>query len=312
MFKHAFGQPDIFCQFVKDILDIDITVDKVHTEYEYPKPIGFVRSIYDLFAEDKEKRIIVEIQHVKAEDFFDRFLYYHLISMVEQVGGYKEYCFDRTVYTIVVLTSTPRDGSIKFSGAISDMNPVSIDDGEIIDIYPHRLIFLCPRKVNDKTPQRIKKWLQFIEDSLDGEMNEAEYQHSPWKKILATIQKYSADPKVLSEIKDEAAWNKAKERFAKEGRADGMAAGMKKGIKAGMVAGIAKGKKSGIAVGKKSGIAEGKKAGIAAGKKAGIAEGLQQGQLNIAHALLDVLDDKTIAQKTKLTITRIRKLRKEV
>ena len=292
MFKHAFGQPDIFCQFVKDILDIDIIVDKVHTEYEYPKPIGFVRSIYDLFAEDKEKRIIVEIQHVKSEDFFDRFLYYHLISMVEQVGGYKEYCFDRTVYTIVVLTSTPRDGTINFSGAISDMNPVSIDDGEIIDIYPHRLIFLCPRKVNEKTPQRIKKWLHFIEDSLDGEMNEKEYQHSPWKKILDTIRKYSTDPKVLSEIKDEAAWDKAKERFAKEGREDGMVAGMKKG----MVAGIAKGKKT----------------GITEGKKAGIAEGLQQGQLKIAQALLDVLDDKTIAQKTKLTIARIRKLRKEV
>ena len=90
MFKHAFGQPDIFCQFVKDILGIEINITQVHTEYEYPKPIGFVRSIYDLFAEDIEKRIIVEIQHVKAEDFFDRFLDYHLISMVEQVGGYKE------------------------------------------------------------------------------------------------------------------------------------------------------------------------------------------------------------------------------
>ncbi len=102
-----------------------------------------MRSKYELFAEDKEKRIIVEIQQVKEDDFFDRFLYYHLISMVEQVGGYQEYAFDRTVYTIVVLTSTPRDGSIKFSCAVSDMSPRD-EDGNIVPVYPHRLVFLCP------------------------------------------------------------------------------------------------------------------------------------------------------------------------
>jgi len=107
----------VFCQFVKDVLDLDIQIDKVHTEYEYPKPIGFVRSKYDLFAEDVEQRIIVEIQQVKEEEFFDRFLYYHLISMVEQVRGFQEYAFDRTVYTIVVLTSIPRDDTIDFSCA---------------------------------------------------------------------------------------------------------------------------------------------------------------------------------------------------
>jgi len=81
-----------------------------------------VRSKYDLFAEDVEKRIIVEIQHLKQEDFFDRFLYYHLVSLVEQIGNYQEYDFEKTVYTIVVLTTLPRDGSVQFSCAISDMN----------------------------------------------------------------------------------------------------------------------------------------------------------------------------------------------
>jgi len=44
IFKHAFSQTNVFCQFVKDVLDLDIQIDKVHTEYESPKPIGFVRS----------------------------------------------------------------------------------------------------------------------------------------------------------------------------------------------------------------------------------------------------------------------------
>ena len=110
-------------------MDIDLNIDEVHTEY--PEPIGFVKSKYDLFAEDKAQRIIVEIQQVKEEDFFDRFLYYHLIS---------------TVYTIVILTSTPRDGSIDFSCAISDMNPIN-EHGKVVDVYPHRLLF-HPRQVN--------------------------------------------------------------------------------------------------------------------------------------------------------------------
>jgi predicted transposase/invertase (TIGR01784 family) len=201
-------------------LGIEININKVHTEYEYPEPIGFVRSKYDLFAEDTEKRIIVEIQQVKADDFFDRFLYYHLISMVEQVGGFQEYGFDRTVYTIVVLTSTPRDGSINFSCAVSDMNPID-EYGRTVDVYPHRLVFLCPRKVNDKTPPLIKKWLNFIEDSLDGEMDEVDYPETLWKKIMAAIYKHSISPDLLSEIKDDAAWEKAKIRFVAEGREEG-------------------------------------------------------------------------------------------
>jgi hypothetical protein len=69
VFKLAFSQVEVFKQFVKDVLEIEINIDKVHTEYEYPRPVGFVRSQYDLFAEDAEKRIIVEIQHLKQFEF---------------------------------------------------------------------------------------------------------------------------------------------------------------------------------------------------------------------------------------------------
>jgi len=216
MFKRAFSQPDVFCQFANDILGIQINIDKVHTEYEYPEPIGFVRSKYDLFAEDTEQRIIVEIQQVKEDDFFDRFLYYHLISLVEQVGGFQEYGFDRTVYTIVLLTSIPRDGSVNFSCAVSDMNPID-EHEKTVSVYPHRLVFLCPRHVNEKTPPMVGKWLNFIKDSLDGEIDETNYQESLLQKIIAIIRKQSIDPTLLSEIKDEAAWEKAKKRFVAEG-----------------------------------------------------------------------------------------------
>jgi hypothetical protein len=51
IFKRVFSRPDVFNQFARDILGIDLSVDQIHTEYEYPEPIGFVRSRHDLFAE---------------------------------------------------------------------------------------------------------------------------------------------------------------------------------------------------------------------------------------------------------------------
>ncbi len=264
MFKQAFSQPDIFNHFVEDILGIDFKTDVVHTEYEYPEPIGFVRSTYDLFAQDTEKRIIVEIQHIKEDDFFDRFLYYHLISLVEQVGGYDEYRFKQTIYTIVVLTSTPRDGSVNFSCAISDMNPTD-EYGETIDLYPHRLVFLCPRQVNEKTPPKIRQWLYFIEDSLDGEMDEADYPHKIWQKMIKLIKKRDIDPAVLAKIKDEAAWEKAKQRFVAEGREEGLLAGVEKGK--------------------------------------------EEGKIELAKNLLDVLDIETIAVKSGLSLEKVQQLK---
>ncbi len=62
VFKRAFSDPEIFSQFATDALDIPIDIARVHTEYEYPEPVGFVRSRYDLFGEDETRRVIVEIQ----------------------------------------------------------------------------------------------------------------------------------------------------------------------------------------------------------------------------------------------------------
>jgi predicted transposase/invertase (TIGR01784 family) len=263
MFKRVFSQPDIFNQFAKDVLGIDLNISKVHTEYEYPEPIGFVRSRYDLFAEDTEKRIIVEIQHVKEEDFFDRFLYYHLISLVEQVGGFEEYGFDRTVYTIIVLTSVPRDGSVNFSCAISDMNPVD-EWGNKVPVYPHRLVFLSPRKVNENTPSAVRKWLDFIDDSLDGKIEESRYSEKLFQGMIEDIRKQTIDPALLEKIKDEAAWEKAKARFAEEGWMDGQKVGRDAGLKEGWEKGRDEGLEKGLEKGRNEALAQQRKTIIAA------------------------------------------------
>ncbi|AUI68853.1 PD-(D/E)XK nuclease family transposase [Beggiatoa leptomitoformis] len=232
VFKHAFSQVTVFKSFVKDVIDIDINIDKVHTEYEYPTQIGFVKSKYDLFAEDIEKRIIVEIQHIKEEDFFDRFLYYHLISLVEQIGTYQKYQFEKTVYTIVVLTSLPRDKSVQFSCAVSDMSPID-EHGKKHNIYPHRLIFLCPRLVNEDTPVNVKTWLELIEDSLDGKLEEDKFTAQKFKDILNAIHQQRIDPTLLAQIKDEAAWEDVKREERKEGFEAGVQLGLQEGVQQG-------------------------------------------------------------------------------
>ncbi|MCI5115521.1 MAG: hypothetical protein D3921_10435 [Candidatus Electrothrix sp. AW1] len=227
-FKQVFSQPEVFTRFAQDVLGIKLNIDTVHTEYEYPEPIGFVRSRYDLFAEDEEQRIIVEIQHVKEEDFFDRFLYYHLISMAEQVRGFDEYGFDRTVFTIVVLTSVPRDGSVNFSCAVSDFSPID-EQGKKVPVYPHRLVFLSPPQASEHTPPLIRRWLDFIADSLDGKMEESSCTDAMFREMAEAMRRHTVDPAVLAEIKDEAAWNKAKERFLSEGRRSGLEEGIERG-----------------------------------------------------------------------------------
>lgn len=227
IFKKAFSLPDVFCQFVHDVLGIAINVDKVHTEYKYPKQIGYVDIKYDLFAEDIENRIIVEIQNIKEGDFFDRFLYYHLIGLVEQVKSRVGYHFEKTVYTIVVLTGVakPKSPNLDFSMAISDFCPVN-ERGEKIDVYGHRLVFLNPWLKNERTPKSVNAWLELIEDSLDEQIDETRYSGSSiFQQVIDEIKTDRISPEELSEIKDEAAW----EDVLRTEREEGLEEGHRKG-----------------------------------------------------------------------------------
>lgn len=204
-FKKAFGQPEIFCQFAEDVLGIKFHTDEVHRGYKFLEPIGQVDIEYDLFAEDPESRIVVEIQHVKERHFYDRFLYYHLINLVEQVKNSKAYQFNRTVYTIVVLTSPYSEGEIDFSVAITDFNPVN-EFSRKVDVYPHQLVFVVPRMVNEKTPADIKAWLELVLDSLDGEMDESRYNSPIFGKVIDAVKLDNISPAERRVLKDEESW----------------------------------------------------------------------------------------------------------
>lgn len=219
IFKRVFSKPSIFREFVEAVTGVQVNVSQIHTEYEYPERVGNVNLVYDIFAEDTEQRVIIEIQHIKEEDFFSRFFYYHVPGIIQQVTSFEEYEPPKTVYTIVVLTSVSRDGSINFSW--SEL-PLDVFDewGDKHRIAPHRLIFVNPRLVNDDTPAAVKPWLEVIKDSLDSKIDESAYPSPSLQELIAEIQRNTMSAEESTAIKDESAWAKATVRFREEGRRD--------------------------------------------------------------------------------------------
>lgn len=228
-FKKAFGDPVVFSAFASDVLGMSVQVDTVDKEYSFTEPVGRVKVEYDLFAEDTTHRLIIEVQHVREQDFFDRFLHYHLVALVEQAESHEQYRMQREVYTLVVLTTAPRDKELRFSVATMTMDPVT-EQGEGLGVFKHRMVFLNPRVINDRTPPGIRKWMELIADSLDGQVDEARYADPIRQRVLSSIRKGTESPEELARIKDEAAWEETKATARKEGRDEGRAEEQRSGV----------------------------------------------------------------------------------
>src|SRR3990170_2128772 len=114
VFKKAFCDPEIFKGFIRDALGIQLEIDYVETEKTFDPPIGKVRPRFDLFAEDVKNRVIVDIQHARFGDHYQK--------------------------DISVIDFDPKDLSGKPLGEI-----------------PHKVMYICPKYVNDKTPEPIRQ-----------------------------------------------------------------------------------------------------------------------------------------------------------
>jgi len=152
IFKKSFSQPDIFKAFVKDFIGIELNIDKVEIdkvemEKSFPIPIGNVDTRFDLFAEDKENRVIVDIQHVRYGDHYDRFLHYHCAALLEQVASSKDYRPSLKVFTIVVLTSGNKH---QVDLSMIDFDPKTFD-GKPLNEIPHKVLYACPKYVTSET-----------------------------------------------------------------------------------------------------------------------------------------------------------------
>ncbi len=184
IFEKAFSQVDIFTAFVHDTLGINLEITEVGTKKTFDLQAGKIQPRCDLYAEDKKKRIIVNIQHESHGDHYERFLYYHGIELLAKIQKSANYHLDITVYTIVVSTSSDK---YKKDVLTIRFDPCDLA-GHYIKAISHKIVFLCPRYVNEKTPKPLNQWLQAIEDCLDGQVEETDYQHPEILKLFSVIE----------------------------------------------------------------------------------------------------------------------------
>ncbi len=199
IFKKVFSKPHIFTAFVKDILGIEIEIDFVSTEKSFSPVIGNVDSRSDLFAIDKKNRLIVDIQHKRDKDHYDRCLHYHCAALLEQITSSANHEHDMRVYTIVVLTSGDKH---KTDILVTDFSPKKLDGTHIAETQ-HKIVYVCPKYVSDKTPKPYQEWLKAINDSLDKQVEEGDYHNEIIQEIFSLIKKDKISPEEYARMKEE-------------------------------------------------------------------------------------------------------------
>lgn len=200
IFKKAFCDVEIFKAFVKDFLDIELEIDKVETEKSFDPPIGNINSRFDLYAEDKKNQVIVDIQHRHYEDHYDRFLHYHCAAILEQASTSRGYSPAQTVFTIVVSTSGSKEDCV-----ISEIrfDPTNFFTKQPLNKIHHRAIFLAAKYADKQLPEPYRQWLMMIEDSLDEQVDESQYQKPEVLKVMNLIKRDGLTPDDRARIIDE-------------------------------------------------------------------------------------------------------------
>ncbi len=175
IFKKAFTDKTVFKAFVRDILGIDIEVDKIETEKRFEPKIGTIDFKIDIYAESTDKRVIIEIQKIEYDHHFDRFMHYFFMVIAEQQRKAKQYIPEQTVYVIIVLTA-PYKIEDKTGKPLLDevlllkLNPRTIAGEERI-LNDHQMVFLNPNYEDKNTPKQIRDWLDLIYQSVHRHEN---------------------------------------------------------------------------------------------------------------------------------------------
>ncbi|MCB1194423.1 MAG: PD-(D/E)XK nuclease family transposase [Leptospiraceae bacterium] len=207
IFKIAFTDMDVFTCFVRDIVGINVQVNKIETEKRFFPKVGNIDFAYDIFAESTDHRIVIEIQKVEYDYHFDRFLHYHNMAIAELQRSAREYKIDVEVYTIVVLTSPyngldKRGRAIKNEVLISGADPRDLKD-KIVPIYGHQLIFLNPHHKTKQTPQNYRDWLYLFYESTENRENyKVNLANKGIQKAVKLISIDNLSPEKNREIKE--------------------------------------------------------------------------------------------------------------
>jgi len=225
MFKKAFCDPEIFTAFVEDCLHIHLEIDHVETEKSFAPPIGNVNVRFDLYAEDRKNRIIVDIQHERYADHYHRFLHYQCAAILEQIANAADYQPAMAVFTIVVLTSGDK---YRKDVTITDFDPHDLQ-GQPLGEIPHKIMYLCPKYANDATPEPLREWLRAIADSLNEQVDETRYTRAVVRRIFDHIRRDDVTPDERGRMIDEYSQTKLRLEEYEKGVNKGKEEGLREG-----------------------------------------------------------------------------------
>jgi len=148
--------------------------------------------------------------------------HYHTAAVLEQVRNAEDYTPPMTVFTIVVLTSGDKH---KKDIAVTDFDPKD-QQGNGLGEIRHKVMYLCPKYVNEETPEPFRTWLLAIQDTLDDEVDETIYEKPEIRKIFDHIEKDSVSPDERAKMFDEHGQEKLQDEKYVEGRKDGRKDGL--------------------------------------------------------------------------------------
>jgi predicted transposase/invertase (TIGR01784 family) len=296
--KRVFGREensDILINFLNSILDLPKNRKVVAVEIINPYNIQSLKSMGESFISLKAKlndksRIIIEIDVLNFEGFEKKVLYNLTKNYSSQLNTRNYHLLFNPVIVITVTDFVMFDDiekPISYFKMIEKETQVEyINDLELIFI---ELPKFQKGLINLKNDQ--DRFLYFLKNSSG--LNSIPKELESLKKAFDSIDEANIpleELEILHKRKDAISVQKLAIKKAKS-----------------------KSYKSGIQEGIEKGIEEGIHKGIEKGRKEGIKEGFERGKLEakieFAKALLDILDDETIAQKSGLDIELVKNLR---
>lgn len=231
VFKKLFRDADVLNAFIYDLLGLQLNIhpEQIETEKKFTPPIGNIDISYDIFVDDPVHRIIIEIQRVRYNDHYERFFYYFLAAILERAKSYKDYQQDRTVYTIVWLTGRTQDQTFQRS-IITNSVLSETNQGEILSLYPHKLLFLNPNYVDEQTPAGVRDWMQLVSESVQNPTQPTlNFTRPIIEHATQLIDEDGLTPQEIADLIDEINYQKHLAEKYQEGREEGREEGIRLG-----------------------------------------------------------------------------------
>ena len=275
-FKRIFGNEkhkNLLISFLNDLLDIENEI--VEIKYKNLEKLGINladrRAVLNVYCKDsKGNRFIVELQRAKQNFFKDRSLYYTSFVIQEQAERGDWNYQLDPIYFVGILEFELDKTNDKY------LTKVKLCDVEEKEIFYDKLAYYyieMPKfkKEEKELKTHLEYWLYFMKNAAK----------------LENIPKKLEEDKNIKEAFDVASFLALSkdEQFAYQ-----MDMKAKNDYKNTLDTALETGREE--------------------GRKQGLKEGEKKAKIEIAKNLLDILDNKTIAKKTDLTIEEIEQLRK--